>query len=260
METSEIASYFQKPVVILDFETSKSQDNEPGIPIQIGCVQIDLDGNTTQLSKYVFQKSYEPEGDILCIKGTRTSIAELTGVYSSHLRSPEFADSRISVSDIVDLKLPESIIIGYNIPYDVRVLKRIYKTTGTAFPDVQIVDIMSVYIDLYGHNVKKGTYRNGTCFYTEYRLSNAAQHLGVDIERQKLHNALGDVELTIDVIRKIFTDNPSLDYSKYINKIYFNPCYTIPIWQRLQGVKYYPFGNNAKWAAQLFPKYSLYNV
>jgi len=253
----DISSLFQEPVTVLDFETSKSMDNEPGIPIQIGCIQYGGNGQIARTSKYIYQRNYEPEMDILCVKGVRTSIAELTGIYSSHLRSQEYDSQRILPSEILDLNITNSIIVGYNIPYDVRVLQQVYKSAGLVFPEVKIFDLMSVYIDLYGQ-MKMGVGKNGKCFYTEYRLADAAHVFGVADSKQRLHDALGDVDLTVAVFRKIYEDNPSLRYSNYINKIYYNPNYPIPMWQRLRGTEYYSFGSE-KGEAELCPRQTLYN-
>ena len=272
MDMSKICSRLgHEKVIFLDFETAKIVDNEPGIPIQIGLLLCSNFGkNSYRVAQYVHQKTYEPEGDIITTASPsgeiRISIADLTGITSEHLRGEEWAEQRTTEEKIVKaMHLTDSLIVGYNIPYDIRVLKQAYHRQGVPFPKIEMCDIMSIYVDLFGAEPgvlkKRWLYPNGKCYYTGYRLIDAAHYLGVALpEEKQAHSALEDVDLSVLVLAKMMKKFPDLDFSKYCNKIYENPAYVVPDWQKLldEGMKYYPFGT-ATGEPRVNERFTLYN-
>lgn len=254
-----------KPFVILDFETSSSKEGNVGKPIQVGALQYDESHNLTEISKYVNQGDYDPELDMIETADKFFSITSLTGVTKDHLQSEEFKDQRITECELAHFDFTSELIIGYNISYDVRTLKEVYGRCGLPFGNIQLIDVMAIYIDLLGNTpgfVKYGYNRSlRKCHYGHYKLEDAAHKLRVvsSSEAQE-HDALSDVKWTLKVLDKIIEEFPDLDYTRYINKIYYNPCYEIPVWQRLtqEGVSYYPFGTKEK-AAKIFDQFTLYN-
>jgi hypothetical protein len=127
------------------------------------------------------------------------------------------------------------------------------------------LDVLSVFIDIYGTipgYVKYGYNRSlRKAHYEKYDLNTVAHELGVvSTSDEQEHDALSDVKWTLAVLNKIIEEFPALDYTRYINKIYYNPCYEVPAWQKLthEGVSYYPFGTKEK-TAKIFDQFTLYN-
>lgn len=258
----------EKPFVVLDFESSKSVEGACGLPIQIGALHFDKNHDIESISKYVFQEGYNPEIDMINSKGEFKSITDLTGITNAHLHNEEFSSCRITECDIINYGFDKMLIIGYNIPYDVRVLRDVYKRCGAPFGTlgkIEILDVMSIFIDIYGSTpgyIKYGYNRSlRKAHYERYDLNTVAHKLGVaSASDEQEHDALSDVQWTLAVLNKIIEEHPGLDYTRYINKIYYNPCYEIPEWQRLsqEGVSYYPFGTKEK-LAKVFDQFTLYN-
>lgn len=254
-----------KKFTILDFETSSSHDGNVGVPIQIGALQYDENHVLTEISKYVNQGNYNPETDMIQTKDKFFSITDLTGVTKDHLQSKEFEGQRITECELVHFDFTDGLIIGYNIAYDVRTLKEAYKRCQLPFTSIQLVDVMGIFLDIYGAipgYIKYGyNHSLGKAYYTQYKLDDVAHKLGVvSASDEQEHDALSDVQWTLAVLNKIIEEHPDLDYTRYINKIYYNPCYEIPEWQRLtqEGVSYYPFGTKEK-LAKVFDQFTLYN-
>lgn len=254
-----------KKFVVLDFETSSSHDGNVGRPIELGALQYDENHELTEISKYVNQGDYNPEADMIQTKDKFFSITDLTGVTKNHLQSKEFASQRITECELVQFGFTDDLIIGYNIAYDVRTLKEAYKRCQLPFKTIQLVDVMGIFLDIYGAipgYIKYGYNRSlGKAYYTQYKLDDVAHKLGVvSASDEQEHDALSDVQWTLAVLNKIIEEYPDLDYTRYINKIYYNPCYEIPEWQRLsrEGVSYYPFGTKEK-LAKVFDQFTLYN-
>lgn len=257
-----------KPFVVLDFESSKSEGGSCGIPIQIGALYFNENHSIESIAKYIFQEEYNPEIDMLDVKGEFKSIADLTGILNIHLHGEEFINQRITECDIVNYSFDKILIIGYNIPYDVRVLREVYGRCGAPFGTkgkIQILDVLSIFMDIYGSipgYIKYGYNRSlKRAHYEKYDLNTVAHKLGVVARgEEQEHDALEDVRWTLAVLDKIIQEHPELDYTRYINKIYYNPCYEIPAWQRLtqEGVSYYPFGTKEK-MAKVFDQFTLYN-
>lgn len=254
-----------KPFAILDFETSSSKDGNVGMPIQVGALRYDEQHNLTELSKYVNQGRYNPETDMIQTKDKFFSITDLTGVTKDHLQSPEYKDQRISECELVQYGFTDGLIIGYNIAYDVRTLKEAYKRCGLPFESIQLVDVMGIFLDIYGSipsYIKYGYNRSlNKAYFSQYKLEDVAHRLGVvSASQEQDHDALSDVQWTLAVLDKIIEEYPDLDYTRYFNKIYYNPCYEIPTWQRLtqEGVSYYSFGIKDK-IAKMNDQFTLYN-
>lgn len=254
-----------KKFAVLDFETSSSRDGNVGVPIQTGALQYDENHVLTEISKYVNQGNYNPETDMIQTKDKFFSITDLTGVTKDHLQSEEFASQRITECELVQFGFTDGLIIGYNIAYDVRTLKEAYKRCQLPFKTIQLVDVMGIFLDVYGAipgYIKYGYNRSlGKAYYTQYKLDDVAHKLGVvSVSDEQEHDALSDVQWTLAVLNKIIEEYPYLDYTRYINKIYYNPCYEIPEWQRLsqEGVSYYPFGTKEK-LAKVNDQFALYN-
>ena len=263
-----------KSFAVLDFESSRIDMHMAntdqtrlgvGLPIQIGALQYDEEGKLTEISKYINQGDYNPENDMIETKDKFFSITDLTGVTRANLQDEEFADQRITECQLVQYGFADSLMIGYNISYDSRVMKEVYSRCKLPFTSIQIVDVMAIYIDLYSSvpgYIKYGYNRAlQKPYYSGYKLEDCAHKLRV-VEKgiEQDHDALSDVQWTLAVLDKIIQDFPDLDYTKYINKIYYNPCYEIPAWQRLikEGVSYYPFGTKEK-QAKIFNQFTLYN-
>ena len=254
-----------KKFAVLDFETASSHDGNVGVPIQIGALQYDENHALTEISKYINQGDYNPETDMIQTKDKFFSITDLTGVTKDHLQSEEFVSQRITECELVQFGFTDGLIIGYNIAYDVRTLKEAYKRCQLPFKTIQLVDVMGIFLDIYGAipgYIKYGYNRSlGKAYYTQYKLDDVAHKLGVvSVSDEQEHDALSDVQWTLAVLNKIIEEHPDLDYTRYINKIYYNPCYEIPEWQRLsqEGVSYYPFGTKEK-MAKVFDQFTLYN-
>ena len=254
-----------KQFAILDFETSSSKDGVPGFPIEIGALQYDENANLTEICKYVHQGDYNPEIDMISTNNDYFSITDLTGVTREHLQDEAFAPQRITECELVQYNFDTGLIIGYNISYDVRTLKAAYERCKLSFASVQLLDVMALYIDLYGNRpgyIKYGYNRSiRKAHYEKYDLNTVAHKLQVvSSNEEQEHDALSDVQWTLRVLNKIIEDFPNLDYTRYINKIYYNPCYEIPLWQRLskEGVSYYPFGTKEK-IAKINDQFTLYN-
>mgnify|MGYP003303255944 CR=1 FL=1 len=254
-----------KEFAVLDFETSSSRDGNVGRPIQLGALQYDENHVLTEISKYVNQGDYNPETDMIQTKDKFFSITDLTGVTKDHLQSKEFEEQRITECELVHFGFTDGLIIGYNIAYDVRTLKEAYKRCQLPFTSIQLVDVMGIFLDIYGAipgYIKYGYNRSmQKPHYEKYKLNDCAHKLGVvSASDEQEHDALSDVQWTLAVLNKIIEEYPGLDYTRYINKIYYNPCYEIPEWQRLsqEGVSYYPFGTKEK-LARVFDQFTLYN-
>ena len=205
---------------------------------------------------------------MLDLKGEFKSITDLTGIRNAHLHDEEFSNQRITECDIINYGFDKMLIIGYNIPYDVRVLREVHKRCGASFGNfgkIEILDVLSIFMDIYGTipgYIRYGYNRSlKKAYYTQYKLDDVAHKLGVvSASDEQEHDALSDVRWTLAVLDKIIQEYPDLDYTRYINKIYYNPCYEIPAWQRLtqEGVSYYPFGTKEK-LARVFDQFTLYN-
>lgn len=250
---------------ILDFETSASRDGAVGLPIQSGALQYDENQNLTEISKYINQGDYNPEIDMITTGDKFFSITDLTGVTRAHLQDEEYASQRITECDLVQYGFDEGLIIGYNISYDIRTLKAAYERCRLPFETIRLVDVMGIYLDLYGNRpgyIKYGYNRSlRKAHFERYRLEDCAHKLGAaSAGEEQEHDALSDVKWTLAVLNRIIDEFPDLDYTRYINKIYYNPCYEIPPWQRLtkEGVSYYPFGIKDK-MAKMNDQFTLYN-
>lgn len=254
-----------KPFVILDFETSSTVDGNVGVPIQVGALRYDEQHNLEELSKYINQGDYNPETDMIQTKDKFFSITDLTGVTKANLQSDEYKNQRISECELAQYDFVDGIIIGYNIAYDARTLKEVYKRCQLPFKSIQLVDVMGIFLDIYGSipsYIKYGYNRSlRKPHYDKYRLEDVAHKLRVvSSNEEQDHDALSDVQWTLAVLNKIIEEYPNLDYTRYINKIYYNPCYEIPVWQRLtqEGVSYYPFATKEK-IAKMNDQFTLYN-
>ena len=268
IDASRVVKAFKlegKQFAIVDFETASSKDGNVGNPIQVGALQYDEKGTLTEISKYINQGEYNPEADMIELKDKFMSITDLTGVTRAQLQDEDYADQRITECELVQFGFTDGLIIGYNISYDARTLKEAYKRCKLPFTSIQLLDVMGIFLDLYGSTpgyIKYGYNRSlKKAHYENYTLNAVAHKLGVVARgEEQEHDALEDVRWTLAVLDKIIEEYPDLDYSRYINKIYYNPCYEIPIWQRLtqEGVSYYPFGTKDK-VARVFDQFTLYN-
>ena len=111
-----------------------------------------------------------------------------------------FADMKRELRKWVDPynKSDKMLFYGYNADFDARFLRRLFEKMGDKYYGswfwTPAIDVMS----LAAHHLrdKRDTMLN-------FKLYTVAEKLGIDVEKDKLHNALYDIQITRVVLKKI---------------------------------------------------------
>ena len=159
--------------VVLDIETDGLDENQNSI-IEIGAVKV-----RDEALDY-FHSMLEYEGKL------PKKIVELTGIDESMLQ----AEGK-NLKDVLETFLEfvaDSVIVGYNIDFDLRFLNQ-------KLEDVGLKELKNSSIDLC-RLVKKTSRRQAN-----YRLETTLHHFGIEVKT--LHRALEDAKATYELSKKL---------------------------------------------------------
>lgn len=160
--------------VFLDLETDGLNEYGNSI-IEIGAVKVMQDSGILE-----YHSLLEYEGDL------PKEITGLTGI-TTELLKREGRKVDIVLKEVLDF-LERTIIVGYNIAFDLRFLNAILQRNGMENLHNPSVDLMRI--------IKKEK-----PFQKNYKLETSLQSYG--IKKEQLHRALGDAKLTYELATKV---------------------------------------------------------
>ena len=158
----------------LDLETDGLNEQCNSI-IEIGAVKVTQDSGILE-----YHSLLEYEGDL------PKEITELTGI-STELLKKEGRKVDTVLKEVLDF-LEGTIIVGYNIAFDLRFLNSILQRNGMEILHNPSVDLMRI--------IKKEK-----PFQKNYKLKTSLQSYG--IKKEQLHRALEDAKLTYELATKV---------------------------------------------------------
>lgn len=163
-----------KNIISLDLETTGLNTNQDEI-ISIGAVKEELNGKRTEFYRL-----------IKCKKKIPKKIAVLTGITDEDIS--KYGKDVSLVLDELKKFIGKSLIVGYNISFDIDFLNHALSQNGKDCLSNSIRDVMPI--------VKKKN-----MFLDDYRLTTVLDHY--KIENKQWHNALSDAIATLDLAKKL---------------------------------------------------------
>lgn len=155
---------------ILDTETTGLSKDDRIIELSV----IDMEGNV------LFSSLFDPEQDLT------PKITELTGITDAMLRGrPRFEDKAEEISKI----LSHYILTGWNVSFDIRMLRQEFARTAVSFDDSNVHDIMNLCASALGRNDRY------------LKLVKAKEELGIGNSQE--HRSLADCMDTLAVMNAI---------------------------------------------------------
>lgn len=155
---------------ILDTETTGLSKDDRIIELSV----IDMEGNV------LFSSLFNPEQPLT------PKITELTGITDAMLRGrPRFRDKADEISKI----LSHYILTGWNVSFDIRMLRQEFARTAVSFDDSNVHDIMRLCASALGRNDRY------------LKLVKAKEELGIGDSQE--HRSLADCMDTLAVMNAI---------------------------------------------------------
>ncbi len=209
-----------KNILVFDFETTGVNSSLDEI-IEIGAIQLELIGNqyevVDKLSVLIKQDKPLPP-----------KITEITGI-TDDILNEEGISRPLAFQMFRSLYTPESLLIAYNIQFDIWFLINLFKKEEDPLFTIKndVLDAMAVYKDFHAY---------------PHRLESALETYPVGVPNS--HRALDDATATYLLLKKMEETLPStrnldqFELKRYVNIIGQNPKYKVPFNQRLEGVQY----------------------
>lgn len=160
-----------RKVIVIDTETTGLHRKDEILQLSI------ING----LGETLLNEYYKP-----CHKRFWKRAMAVNGITSASTKDKE--PIRNSFVKIANILAKAEVIVGYNIPFDLKMLKH----NGVKVPkELKIHDVMTAFMKI--KNVRK---ENGNL--KRFKLSECAEHYGFKVDpNQKLHNSLIDVKATL---------------------------------------------------------------
>ena len=209
-----------KNILVFDFETTGVNPFTDDI-IEIGAIKLELiEGNyeiVDELSVLVKQPTNLPE-----------KITEITGITDEMLNLDGVSRSE-AFEMFKRLYTPESLLIAYNIQFDIWFLINLFKKEEDPSFTIKndLLDAMAVYKDFHPY---------------PHRLESALERYPVGVPNS--HRASDDAKATYLLLKKMERELPSLknldrfELKRYVNVIGQNPKYKVPYAQRIAHCEY----------------------
>lgn len=161
---------------VLDTETT-------GVSPSDRIVQI---GIVDKLGKVVMDELVNP------LRPIPPEVSQIHGVYDADVRDkPDMAELYVRLSAL----LAGAVLVVYNLEFDWRMMQQSLAPFGLSMPKLkESTCAMKQYARFWGDVGQRGDYK-------WQKLSQAAFQQGVPV--QNAHNALGDVRMTLAIIRKM---------------------------------------------------------
>lgn len=192
------------PVIFVDTETSGLDENLHSI-LEVAAIAYDLDKHKIlgTYQAFVHQANIVVSPTAMAVNKIDLSTLGRVGLDPTIVS--EQLSSFIRLHGAGELVEP----VGHNVDFDLRFLKAFYKKCGKRYPFAyRTMDTCSVARFL----MRSGILAPGSC-----KLVDLAQTLGVPVDLAKIHGALYDAELTMQVFLKMsaLVKNNTIDAASY---------------------------------------------
>lgn len=211
-----------KNILVFDFETTGFSPFYDEI-IEIGAVLLQKNAagdydKVKDLSVLVKYEQKLPE-----------KIVQITNI-TDQMLAEEGVDREIAYQLFYKMYTPETLLIAYNIQFDIRFMQALFQKMGDPRFEIKndLLDAMAVYKDFHKY---------------PHRLESALEDYPVGIPNS--HRAHDDAYATYLMLKKMqqvfkVRDNFVLDLERYVNIIGYNPKYPVKQNERLRHITYVP--------------------
>lgn len=187
-------------LLFLDTETTGTDSDKHGLIQVAGAIAID------RAIKETFNFKIKPFPN----DAIEDEALKVNGVTREDLASPDRLEPEVAHVKILDMfgryvskfdRQDKFHLIGYNAQFDDEMLRAFWRKCGDTYygswifwPTVDIAQIA-------GLRLMKDRWR-----MPDFKLMTVALHLGIDLTNVKAHDALDDIRVTMNVLKKLTTD------------------------------------------------------
>ncbi|MBQ8134590.1 MAG: 3'-5' exonuclease [Clostridia bacterium] len=172
---NDVHAATDKSIIAFDFETTGLSAHDDRI-IEVGAVKVFLNRSGTM-----------QRGDILHIyikppKLVSEKITEITGITNTFLSDKPSEDDVFE--DIFSFFGCHPIVLGHNVPFDIKFLQALYQRHNQDFKPTIVLDTLAMARDLLGSEIEN------------HKLSTVAGYYNFDAA---FHSAIEDIAVTVNI-------------------------------------------------------------